>query len=254
MRDGILLHAKHAYMPNSLGYCGPDDRGRILQHLEDGADSESLVKTLKEFEAAYPFLKLIAKSSGRDPFEFAVPEAYWIGNSLLDSVPASDFYTFSHRDLLGRDPEGVRRAFKALDGEARPHHSFYVMSTFASESIPDGPRAGIDKDAKIGKMIDECRISWGEVTKVGPKTLKVESPAVELAKGRIRISRPIAREVLYHREVKPFSMVKPGDIVSLHWGFACEVLSPRQVRNIKKFTDLDVLSANRLLRRLRRSG
>ena len=97
MREsGVLFHAKHAFMPNFLGYCGPDERGRIQQSLEGGKTDDELVRTLRQFEAAYPFLGLIAKSTGREVFDYAVPEAYWIGNSLLTKVPASDFYRFSH--------------------------------------------------------------------------------------------------------------------------------------------------------------
>ena len=62
--------------PNSLGYCGPDENGKILEHLHDSSVSEDLTTMLSKFEAAYPFVRMIAKSTGMSPFDKAVTEAY----------------------------------------------------------------------------------------------------------------------------------------------------------------------------------
>jgi len=244
---GIILHAKHAFMPNSLGYCGPDDRGVILQHLEESKGGEDLTSTLKEFEAAYPFLRLIARTTGKNPFDYAVPEAYWIGNSLLDRVPLADFHGFSHGELAGRDRQEVKRVFRTVGTSARPHHTFYVMNTYASSSVRDGPSLHNSSAKKISQLIDNCRISWGEVRGIGANTLQVAYRPVILEEGRLSLSEPRLKRVKYNREVTPFGGVKKGDIVSMHWDYACEVLTPRQFSNIRKYTDLDLESANRLL-------
>ncbi len=254
MKDrGLLLHAKHAYMPNSLGYCGPDDRGRILQHLEDSRGGEDLVKTLKGFEAAYPFLRLIARSTGKGVFDYSVPEAYWIGNSLLDRVPTPEFYRFSHHDLVGKDPAEVKRIFKTTGASARPHHSFYVMSTYATSSVADGPNLSVDGRKKVQGMIDSCRISWGEVKEVHGKKLKVEYRPIEVEDGKLRLSKPAVKRVDFNPEVRSFAGVKPGDWVTLHWDYACEVITPRQLRNIARFTDMDIRSTNEILGGTKRS-
>ncbi|MDG7022862.1 MAG: nickel-dependent hydrogenase large subunit, partial [Nitrososphaerota archaeon] len=62
--QGELLHAKHVLAPNSLGYCGPDENGRILEHLSDSLDS-----ILRRFEAACPFVRMIAKATGLSRFD-----------------------------------------------------------------------------------------------------------------------------------------------------------------------------------------
>ncbi len=245
---GILLHAKHAFMPNTLGYCGPDDRGLILQHLEEATGGEDLASTLKGFEAAYPFLTLIARSTGRDPFDYAVPEAYWIGNDLLDSVPVPDFHEFSHKELTGRDPDEVKASFKAMGTAARPHHTLYVMSTYASLSVKGGQSLGNDDANRVAKTIDNCRISWGEVKKVGAKELEVEyRPLVLNDSGLMSLARPVVKKVKYNRDVTPFAGVKEGDRVSLHWDYACELLSSRQVANIRRYTQADIGAANLIL-------
>lgn len=246
---GILFHAKHAYMPNNLGYCGPDDRGTILQHLEESRGGEELASTLEGFEAAYPFLKLIARETGRNVFDYSVPEAYWIGNGLLDKVPVHELYKFSHRELQGKDPMEVRRVYKALNGAARPHHTFYVMSTFTTSSAKDGPSLANQGAGRVAELIDNCRIAWGRVVKVGNKTLEVECRPVTMKHGRLTLAEMKRKKVQYNPEVSPFGRVRQGDSVSIHWNYACDVLTKRQLGNIRKFTEEDIESVNSLLAR-----
>jgi hypothetical protein len=253
--DGILFHAKHAFMPNLLGYCGPDERGRIQQGLEEGKSGEDLVQTLQKFEAAYPFLKLIAKSTGRDVFDYAVPEAYWIGNGLLGKVSGSEFYAFSHHDLKGRDTKEVKAVFMELNGAAPPHHSFYVMSTYATSAVPDGPNLTNESRKKVGELVDNCRISWGRVKGVEKETLQVEFRPIVVEDGRLQLAPPKIKRVRYNPEVRPFSSVRTGDVVSLHWNYACDILTSRQARNIAKYTSADVALVNRFLTsKTRRQG
>jgi len=246
--DGVLFHAKHAFMPNSLGYCGPDEKGQIQRDLEGNRSDEELVQTLQKFEAAYPFLKLIAKSAGRQVFDYSVPEAYWIGNRLLDLVPVSDFYSFSHHEIKGRDPEKVREVFRQLDGTAPPHHTFYVMSTYATTAVPDGPNVRNEAKRKIAELVDNCRISWGTVRKVGKNELQVEARRVSVDDGGLSLTSPVVKRVRYNPEVRPFGTVKAGDVVSIHWNYACDVLTPRQVKNIAWYTDADIRLVSRLMK------
>ena len=245
--DGVLFHAKHAFMPNSLGYCGPDEKGQIQRDLEGDRSNEELVQTLKKFEAAYPFLRLIAKSAGRQVFDYTVPEAYWIGNRLLDLVPVSDFYSFSHHEIKGRDPEKVREVFRRLDGVAPPHHTFYVMSTYATSAVPDGPNITNQARLKIAEAVDNCRISWGTVRRVGKEELQVEVRRVNVDERGLSLARPAVKRVRYNPEVRPFGKVRAGDVVSIHWNYACDVLTPRQARNLARYTDADIRLVNRLM-------
>lgn len=243
---GVLFHAKHAYMPNSLGYCGPDENGTIREHLEGGKPGERLVNALEGFEAAYPFLRLIARNSGKDVFDYSVPEAYWIGNELLERVPPSDFYRFTSEELRGMGSLGARGSLRRLKGAALPHHTFYVMSAYAG-AAKDVPGFGTERPRKVAQLIDDCRISWGEVRDVGRRELTVSSSPVEASGSGLGLSRPAAKRVRYDPEVKPFDSVRVGDVVSLHWNYACEVLTARQARNLAKYTDADLRLANRLL-------
>lgn len=239
-------------MPNSLGYCGPDDRGLILRHIEESKGGEDLASTLKGFEAAYPFLRLIARSTGKEVYDYQVPEAYWIGNSLLEKVETPEFYRFSHHELVGKDPKEVKRLFKLVGGRARPHHTFYVMSTYASSSVADGPNLTTDGARKVQGLIDNCRISWGEVVGVEKRRLKVKYRPVSVGHGKLGLGTPIVKRVDFNPEVRSFSGMKAGDWVTMHWNYACEVITPRQVRNIEKYTNRDIASTMALLGASRR--
>ena len=253
-KKGVLFHAKHAYMPNVLGYCGPEERGRILRGIEGGEIGYDLVTTLKEFEAAYPFLKLIARNNGRNAFDYSVPEAYWIGNPLLERVTASDFHGFAQKELKGMGNERARAVLKGLQGPALPHHSFYVMSTYAVAGTGNGPDLTNEASAKIAGLIDNCRVSWGRVAQVESENLMVELRPLVIGDGSLSLAKPILRGVKYNADVSPFEAVKPGDYVSIHWGYACEVLSPRQVGNISKFTAADLSLVNSYLQSRERKG
>jgi hypothetical protein len=248
-KNGILFHAKHAYMPNSLGYCGPDDRGVILQHLEESKGGGELETVLKGCEAAYPFLRLISRSTGRDIFDYSVPEAYWIGNSLLERVETPEFYRFSHHELPGKVPSEVKRVFSGSAGEARPHHSFYVMSTYATSGVASGPNLSTDGKKKIQDLVDSCRISWGRVKEVGIRKLSVEYRPLVVEEDRFALSKPVVKKVDFNPEVSPFTTLKPGDWVTMHWNYACEVMTPRQLQNIAKYTELDLKATNEVLKR-----
>lgn len=245
-KDGILFHAKHAYMPNSLGYCGPDEKGAILEHLEDGKGGEDLVRTLQGFEAAYPFLRLIARSSGREVFDKAVPEAYWIGNGLLGEVDPADFLRFSRVELKGTGMKNLGQSIGKLDGNVIPHHTFYVMGTYVG-SQGDGPNLGNEGARKVAELIDNCRISWGTVKKVNKKELVVRYRPLGIGEGALSLSQPREKTVRYDPGVNPFGSVKAGDVVSIHWNYACEVLTQRQARNIARYTAADIALANGLI-------
>lgn len=248
---GEMLHTKHAFPPNNLGYCGPDVRGRIQDYLHGDCSGESLLPFLTKFEAAYPFVKMIAKSTGISPFDYRVTEAYWIGNSLLDRVEPADFLEFTRKDLvssrkmMGKKDGGLRREeakllFRKLGAMARPHHTFYVLDMYA-RSV-ENPES---KEKLLGLM-DSCRISWGKVLEVKRNTLTVERPSLVFSEDELlALTRPKKAEVSYDPEILSFNKIRTGDWVSVHWNFASEKLTVSQIRNLKKYTAYDILATNR---------
>ncbi len=194
---------------------------------------------------------MIAKSTGRKPFDYEVAEAYWIGNSLLDHVEPAEFFEFSHQDLtssrkMAGKKNGLKKTeakslFRELGSMAKPHHTFYVLGMYARSSEQSG--AG----DKLLELMDSCRISWGKVLDVKQKTLIVERPSLTMTREQLALTRPKKKEIQYDSEIPPFSKIRKGDWVSVHWNFASEKLMPYQLTNLKHYTALDIAATNRLV-------
>jgi len=246
INSGKFLHAKHALQPNRLGYCGPDENSRILDYLHGSPDNEKLVSMLIKFEAAYPFVRMIAKSTGMKPFDKKVTEAYWIGNPLLERVEPATFYELSYTGLgSGTHVDRMRKeeaksVFRELGTLAKPHHTFYVLGMYTK------PNAEALDRRKLVELMDSCRISWGRVKQVKEKSLVVQRSLLALKDGRLTLGSPENGEVGYDSAIQPFSSLKAGDWVSLHWNFACEKLTNSQLLYLKKYTALDIQATNRL--------
>jgi hypothetical protein len=93
--------------------------------------------------------------------------------------------------------------------------------------------------------MDACRIGWGRVRGVEPERVVVDVPRLEVADGRLRLGTPRAESATTWRGPRgPLDGVAPGDWVSLHWGWACETLAPRQVALLAASTEAALATAN----------
>ena len=186
---------------------------------------------------------MIAKSTGTEPFDYAVTEAYWIGNSLLDAVPPAEFFEFSHQNLGGRIKKSeLRTLFKEYGSLVKPHHTFYVLGMYSKTS----PSA--DNKRKLLELMDSVGISWRRVVEVLEKELDAaQSPQLIFdTEGRLQPAKPATKRVTYDGEITPFGNILPGDYVSFHWNFASDKLSSKQLRNIKAYTAIDTATTNSL--------
>jgi hypothetical protein len=239
---GPIAFARYAYPPNRLGLCGPDDAPGLLDGAAAGADRQ-LRELARGFEGAYPYLRLIADENGlADPLDARVVEAYWLGSPLTAAVRPRAL----HRDLgerfRGRMPARDWRWLEAaLAAGSRPNHAFHVLEIF--------PRVGLMRGGRpdpVVETMDACRIRWGEVLEVGGGRLVVNARRLELVGGRLALGALRAEEATgWTGAAGVLDGVVPGDWVSLHWGWACERLSPEQVVRLAAWTDAAVRSANR---------
>jgi hypothetical protein len=241
---GNLLFAKYAYSPNKLGYCGPARSGAIFDYCVANQSDQNLIKLLKSFEGAYPYLKLIAHANNiDDPFDERVVEAYWIGNDLLYNVPNLDFYN-SLRNRFSKKikKKSMKWILTKPTFGAKPNHSFHVLDIYTKTGII---RSGV----KIGilETINNCLIMWGKVKKVKNGKLKtenliVEYNPIEINNGKLIFTNPKIKTVL-----SPFINPKIGDTISFHWNNACEILTMHQMENLKKWTLYHLAIANKTM-------
>jgi hypothetical protein len=123
---------------------------------------------------------------------------------------------------------------------AKPVHAFHVMDVF--------PRTGLmrnDHVADVLKVIDDCRIRWGRVVTVEGDWLVVSVVPIRLVDGKLALVEPQVERVQAWRDGTGFiDHVEPGDIVSIHWNWACERLDPRRLANLVGWTRHQLEIAN----------
>jgi hypothetical protein len=237
---GQLRFIHYGFMPNRLQYCGGDDNRLLFDHAVERVVDGGLAQHLRKFSGALPYLQLIARTNGlADPFDARVVEAYWIGNELLDRVEVRQLYD-SLLERFGKQLPGSTRDLvlgKAPAG-AHPHHSFHVLDVYCRVS-------------ELGQTLstmDHCRVSWAKVLRVQGAELVVERTPLVLAAGKLVLGAPVQETVLRQIDGRGFiEQAVAGDWVSVHWGWACEVLSARQLGNLQRFTRHHLAIANQTL-------
>jgi len=238
--DGTIKFARYAFMPNKLGYCGGDDNRTLFEYCAAKHTDPGLVIILQKFEAAYPYLKLIASSNHiSDPFDARVVEAYWLGNELLEQVALTQFYN-SLRDRFAKrlNPKTLGYLLSKPPLGARPFHNFHVFDVHSRTGALDH---SLD-------TIESCRIGWGQVKETGATHLVVEHQPLVLECGKLKLGEPRCKRVL--RQIDGTGFITDchiGDFISFHWDWACEILSPRQVQNLERYTKYHLELANQTL-------
>ena len=247
--DGAILAARHSFMPNHLGYCGPENNDVLFDSCISNKRSEQLVDALRGFQAAYPYLRFIAESIGaEDPLDYRAVEAYWIGNDFLQKISPGDFYDHLKARFKAKFPkEHIKKLFEAQTFAPFPHHALHVFNAFSTMgTVPESFASGAGPDEMVGSLMDKCRIAWGRVLEADENgNLIVEYEPVRRLKGKLYLGKPAPTKVLAQFQGKSFvEGAKAGDWVSFHWGFACTILTPTQVTNLRKYTLSDMVLAN----------
>jgi len=243
--QGAVLFGRYAFPPNQLGFCGPDDHTALFQYVAEQRPDRGLVELERRFEGAYPYLCLIAGANRlQDPFDSRVVDAYWIGNGLLENVKAQDFYqSLEDRFRPRMLADQFRWMATKLEQGARPHHNFHVFEVYVRAGLMRNERAV----AAIPPM-DSCRISWGRVSDVDGGTLVVERPELEMREGKLVLSEPRPKRLSWQIDGLGFvRAVRPGDVVSVHWNWACDILDADGLRRLQASTKRYLRLANQTI-------
>jgi len=237
--SGLQLFARYAYPPNERGYCGPDDHRALLEYRTAGVVDAGLAGLAKAFSGPWPYLQLMADRTGAGPFSRRVVEAYWVGNELLDQVDTVDFgHTVEMRfkPRLGRRWPGMAEAIPG----GIPHHSFHVFVTY--------PWVGLLTETDRGeplRILDQCRIRWGRVETAEADTAIVTSQPLTWDGRRLDLGPPRVETVTVAVGGLGFTEpLQPGEWVSMHWGWICDRLTPRQLTDLKRFSARQLAMTN----------
>jgi hypothetical protein len=240
--SGPVLFARYAYGPNRLGLCGPDDAPALLGASSQGGDERELRELALGFEGAYPYLELIARANGLpDPLDRRVVDAYWLGSPLLDSV-TPDLFAESLR--LRFRPRLGQPTWRALESSApagaKPVHAFHVLDVF--------PKVGLMRSEQVDNVLrtmDSCRIRWGRVLERDGDALVVNAVPLALVDGKLALGEPRRERITAWRDGQGFlGEVATGDVVSIHWDWACDVLDADRLARLLGWTRRQLEIAN----------
>jgi hypothetical protein len=240
--SGPILFARYAYGPNRLGFCGPDDAPALFGEGSEGGDERELRRLALDFTGAYPYLELIARANGiADPLDRRVVDAYWLGSPLLDAVTPNllgDSLRVRFRPKLGAS------AWQWMESTApagsKPCHAFHVLDIF--------PKVGLMRAEQVDNVLqtmDSCRIRWGRVIERDGDVLIVNAVPLALVEGQLGLGEPRRERITGWRDGHGFiDDVMPGDVVSIHWDWACDVLDAGAVSRLIDWTRREIEIAN----------
>ena len=238
---GPILFARYAYPPNALGYCGPADHAALLGASSSEGDLGELAHLATHFEGAWPYLELIAGCNGiADPLDARVVGAYWVGNTLLDRVPADALAASLDERFARRAAGGFPEIVAAIGNGGIAHHSFHVFAVYPWLGLL---RSGMEGPAL--RVLDRCRIRWGRVEAVGDDTVVVTNRTLEFQADRLVLGATRLEEARRGLDgVGILDDLAVGEIVSLHWDWACERLSPARLAALRRATARNLAAVN----------
>jgi hypothetical protein len=243
--SGPLLFARYAYGPNRLGLCGPDDAASLFGEATEGGDERQVRELARGFEGAYPYLELIARANRRpDPLSADVVEAYWLGGPLVEAVTpnqlADSLRTRFRPRLRAKTYSELRDSAPA---GSKPVHAFHVLDVF--------PRVGLMRSEQADHVVetmDRCRVRWGRVVERASDELVVRAVPLALAEGKLAFGEPRIERITAFRDGRGFiGEVGPGDVISIHWDWACEVLDGARLERLIVTTRRELVIANRTI-------
>jgi len=240
---GALTFARYAYPPNALGYCGPDDRRALLEHAAAGVADRGLAQLARGFDGAWPYLELIAGANGRtDPLDARVVEAYWIGNPLLERVEMASFGGALLDRFRARAGRAFARLAEAVPAGAVPHHNFHVFGVYPWVGLL---RAGPAEYPM--RVLDRCRIRWGEVVTVAGGLVTVRVRPLVWDGRSLQLGPPTHEQAVGAQDgLSLAGQLHPGDRVALHWDWVCDRLTPYQLGALRHYTAKQLAIVNEL--------
>ena len=132
----------------------------------------------------------------------------------------------------------MRRIFTKLTHGALPHHSFHVLNIYK--------RTGHFDIVHVIETMDACLINWGKIKKIIPTAIIIETCPLKRISDKFGYGKAILRTIMPQGENDVlFHSLQPNDWISYHWGYFCQKLNQRQLRNLIYYTNLSVDLANK---------
>jgi hypothetical protein len=113
------------------------------------------------------------------------------------------------------------------------------------------PKVGLLRGGRaegVVETMDSCRVRWGRVeSRVGDQLI-VHAVPLELVDGKLRLGAARTKRVTAWRDEHSFiGAVSPGDVVSVHWNWACDILDRSSLARLIAWTGRQIAVANQTL-------
>lgn len=242
---GPLLFARYAYPPNERGYCGPADHRSLLEYGASGVVDPGIADLAQRFTGAWPYLALIAAEAGiSDPLDHRVVEAYWLGNSLLDRIDATNLGNALRDRFFPRVGSSSWSSLaEVIPAGALPHHSFHVFAVYPWVGLLGG-----DHGDRPLSILDRCRIRWGRVVAAVGDRAVVKSRTLLFDGRELSLGEEVEETAVASLDGYGFvDELQPGDVVALHWDWICDRLDRRRLDNLVRYTKHHLDLTNRRL-------
>jgi hypothetical protein len=250
--QGLLTCCRYALPPNSLSYCGPEKTQELINYQIEKFADKGLAEIIQEFQTLYPYLAFIAHENNiKDPFDPRIVEAYWVGNTLLDTANPSHFYRYLN-DILGLKKKLTKKQlsllFGTLDHNAIPHHTFHVLNVFV--------RTGHHSEPHTLETMDACRIGWGKVIRIrhtdptkageGSLTFFVQTKPLIIQNDKLSLGNEIVKKISFpfRFPITDYRFPITDHFISFHWNMFCDILTDSQVKNLELYTNHAIRLAN----------
>ena len=150
-------------------------------------------------------------------------EAYWVGNTLLDSVGIRSIGNSMEDRFRARTGQQFPHLVEGVLAGGVPHHSFHVLEIY--------PWLGLLRDdrryATALNVLDRCRIRWGEVVADHRRRGRGALAAPGVGRDGAGLGEPVVETAKYAVNGTGFiAGLSAGDMVSLHWDWVCDRLTP----------------------------
>lgn len=240
--SGLVLCTRFAIPPNLLHLCGPEKQNDLAWYAKTGKTDKGTEEIISRFSTLYPYVQFIARENGiRNPFSKKTIEAYWIGNNLLDTTVVSHFYTHLSDQISLKKKLGRKKFHALFENTASrnliPHHSFHVLNIYR--------RTGNIDSAHTLATMDACLINWGKILEISKRYLTVSTQPLVYNNDTLCFGKPVNRNIILQEKNDAVKFdLSAGDYVSYHWGKFCTKLTPFQLKNLIKYTNISLKMAN----------
>jgi len=225
--SGLALTCRYSYPPNSLSLCGPSRQEDLCWYTQTQQTDQGTKEILQQFTTLYSYLCFIAgENNKKNPFDYNVVDAYWIGNSLLHTTRQFDFLHF------------MKDTFRAnVTYGALPHHAFHVLNVYK--------RTGHLTLPHTIETMDACIVNWGKIIDIRKPFVIVQTKPLIMMREKICFGNSIFRTVKLQGEKDVILHdLSTGDWISYHWGYVCEKLTRKRLKNLQLYTHLALKFAN----------